>query len=425
MSERAGYFKMAVAVVMASAPVSVLARLGEEDYFEWENQPMPEPASFWMMTGEAAVALVLWVVPIAVIFYLLYYLVSLPMRREERARFVLDLLESGLREGRNVEETICSISKTRDPSVGVRFHLAAAYLESGRRWSEALERVPRLLPPQVIWMLRSGEEMGDVRKVLPVCRSLLAGGRSRVEGGLSYLMALLFVITPASGLMFLLIWFASARMMSVFVEMIGRTPEPALTLMGWGAKLAVVQVGLGLVVYAGALLYVGGPRLLGWIEAGLFLPVSDWGYYYIPWRRNRIKRDFTAMLALLLDAEIPEERAVELAARSTANLCFIRQAEKVVNDLRAGISLPEAVRKLDRAGEFGWRLKNAWRGPGDFSRGIAGWLEALETKAFQQEQTAAHWATTGLVLLNGVIVGLFIAGLFSGLIMILEEGLLW
>ena len=37
----------------------------------------------------------------------------------------------------------------------------------------------------------------------------------------------------------------------------------------------------------------------------------------LPWRRKRFQRDFSAMLAVLLDAEVPETEAVGLAAEAT------------------------------------------------------------------------------------------------------------
>ena len=45
-------------------------------------------------------------VPICALSALVYYLMSLPLRRQERARFFLDLIETGLKAGTNVEHTI-------------------------------------------------------------------------------------------------------------------------------------------------------------------------------------------------------------------------------------------------------------------------------------------------------------------------------
>src|SRR5439155_9203518 len=129
--------------------------------------------------------------------YLIYFLLTLPMRRNERARFFLDLLERGLKEGRTLEATVAQAAASRDRALGVRFHLLAACLEQGLRFSEALDRVPRLLPPQIRAVLRVGERIGDVAKVLPACRRLLQDPVSQVRAANNYLILLAFAITPA------------------------------------------------------------------------------------------------------------------------------------------------------------------------------------------------------------------------------------
>ena len=106
----------------------------------------------------------LWLAPLTIVITAIYFLVSLPLRRQERARFFLDLLELGLKEGRTPEQTIVAVSRSGDPSMGARFHLLAAHLEIGFRLGQALEKVPRLLPPQINAMLKTGEEIGDVLK---------------------------------------------------------------------------------------------------------------------------------------------------------------------------------------------------------------------------------------------------------------------
>src|SRR6185503_4527612 len=97
--------------------------------------------------------------------------------------------------------------------------------------------------------------------------------------------------------------------------------------------------------------------------------------FHVPWLRKRMQRDFSTMLALLLDGGVPEEKALRLAAESTANRVFIARARCALEDLRQGVKLTEAVQRLDHAGEFRWRLSNA-AGPGrGFCAALAGWHE--------------------------------------------------
>ena len=100
--------------------------------------------------------LVAGLIPLYALLYLLYFIIGLPLRRQERARLFLDLISTGLAQGRSIEHTVVSIAHSQDPSVGVRFHLLAAYLESGWNLVPALEKVGGLLPPQLTAMLKVG-----------------------------------------------------------------------------------------------------------------------------------------------------------------------------------------------------------------------------------------------------------------------------
>ena len=138
-----------------------------------------------------------------------------------------------------------------------------------------------------------------------------------------------------------------------------------------------------------------------------------------------MQRDFATMLALLLDAGVPEQRAVLLAAESADNLLFKKRAQCVAEQITSGVKLTEAVRALDDSGEFHWRLTNAKHSSQGFIAALRGWFESLDAKAFQQEQAAAQTLTTALVLWNGLVIGVFVIGMFNVLTNLIEEGVLW
>ena len=77
--------------------------------------------------------LIIGAIPLYAFCYLIYFIVSLPLKRQERARFFLDLIQAGLEQGRSIEHTIVSISHSRDHSVGVHLHLRAERLEPDSR----------------------------------------------------------------------------------------------------------------------------------------------------------------------------------------------------------------------------------------------------------------------------------------------------
>jgi type II secretory pathway component PulF len=366
-------------------------------------------------------------VPICAISYGIYFLLTLPMRRAERARMFLDLLELGLREGRTPEAAVTSAAASRDRSLGVRFQLVAAHLEQGLRLSQALEQVPRLLPPQVQAMLSTGERIGDLRKVLPACRLLLRDSVSHVRSALNYLILLAFAITPAMVVVpIVLRLLVVPKMKEVFAGMLEGHSLPAFTRLVFGGSTWVMVLQLCLVgfIWLATLAYLGGPRLYGWVHH-LLPGLQDWLLARLPWRRKRLQRDFSAMLAVLLDAEVPEAEAVTLAAQSTANLAIIGRAQKVRARLQNGVKLPEAIGALDDSGELQWRLANALRHGSGFVRALTGWHEALDAKAFQLEQAAAQFTTTALVLINGALVACIMIAVFLILISIINQTSLW
>jgi type II secretory pathway component PulF len=364
---------------------------------------------------------------VVVLLYLIYFLLTLPMRRNERARLVLDFLEMGLRDGRTPETALTWAAASNDGSLGGRFHRLATHLGQGLRLSEALAREPRLLPPQVTAMLKAGERIGDIGKTLPACRRLLKDGVSQVRGALNYVVMLSFILTPfALSVPFLLYVLVLPRLRETFGELTEHADWPAIARFAFGGdfNLAVAQAGLAVLVWLATLAYIGGPRLRGWFRSVLPLATDDL-LWLLPWRRKRLQRDFSAMLAVLLDAEVPEAEAVIMAAEATDNLRVVCRAARVRDQLKGGVKLPEAIRAIDNSDELHWRLSNALRQTKGFLRALAGWHEALDARAFQLEQTAAQVATTLVVLINGLVVAGVVIGVFALLVEIINQSALW
>jgi len=142
--------------------------------------------------------------------------------------------------------------------------------------------------------------------------------------------------------------------------------------------------------------------------------------WLIPWKQKQLLRTFSAMLAVLLDGGVPEAAAVRLAGACTANEICRRRVECVIAALERGVKLNEAIGAFDKSGEFRWRLTNAIHARGGFLQALRGWHEALDAKAFQLEEAATHAATSGLVIVNGVLVGLVTTAVFGVLIVMIK-----
>jgi type IV pilus assembly protein PilC len=279
-------------------------------------------------------------------------------------------------------------------------------------------------------MLKTGERLGDLRKVLPACRLTLHGGVSHVRGALNYLLVLSFLATPISLVVPLILKLKILpAFQAVFAGMMEGSQLPAFTRFVFDSSsyFIAIQVAILALVWLLTIGYLGGPRLHTWISR--ILPGGSMSidrlFYWFPWRRKRLQRDFSAMLAVLLEAGVSESESVRFAGEATANNVFRRRAERTSALLSKGIKLPEAVRALDNSGELQWRLANALRGTGGFIKALTGWHEALDAKAFQLEQTAAQVTTAFLVLLNGFIVACIVIGMFLPLIQLLNHMTLW
>lgn len=369
----------------------------------------------------------LWVLcislPVGAFSALLHFLLSLPMQRRDRARFFLDLLETALERGQPVEQAILSAAESRDRVMGIRFYMLAAQIEDGARFGEALEKVPTFLPPQVNAMLRAGEKLGDLKKVLPACREVLRVAPDTVRATTHYMVGVLLVFAPIA------IWLIS--MLMIFVVPKFKEVSAGMGVQIWplaqfvfaiAPKLVLFESILFLILVSVALIYIGGPGLARWLpfRSGL---IVDWIAWKIPWKQKKLLRSFSAMLAVLLDGGVPEAEAVRLAGESTANAVGRRRARRVIAALEKGVKLDDAVRAFDDTGEFHWRLTNAIHARGGFLNALLGWHEALDAKAFQQEETATHAMTSGLVILNGVVVALIATAMFGILITVLKGAL--
>ena len=397
------------------------------------SQTLQQASQADPLTAIATLALVfvlyllLGLLPVCGATYLISFMLTLPMRRNERARMFLDLLELGLKEGRTPEAAIAGAAASRDRSLGARFHLLAAYLEQGQRLTQALEQVPRLVPPQIRAMLKTGERIGDLTKVLPACRQLLKDGVSQVRGALNYLILVALAVTPLLIFVPLVIRIkVLPEFKMIFNGMLDGQELPAFTrLVFQGNTISTaIQIGIVAIIWLAVLAYLGGPRLYGWLHRAL-PGLQDWIICRLPWRQKRMQRDFSAMLAVLLDAEVPEAEAVSLAAQSTGNLIIARRAGKVRGLLTDGVKLPEAIRVMDDTGEFQWRLANALRRGSGFLRALAGWHEALDARAFQLEHSAAQITTSALVLFNGLVVAGIVIAMFLPLIQLINRAVLW
>lgn len=346
-----------------------------------------------------------------------------PVRRRERALLFFDLIGYGLERGQSPERTVHGLSASRETCLGSHFHLVALECAQGRRLSEALEKVPEFLPPRIAKIIALGEELGDVGKVLPICRETVRiPGQSR-DGT----VATLALVPGASSLLLVAVMamintVIVPKFHEIFEGLAAGTDSaaglaPGMALLDTRAwrVLPLLLLLVSLVVFA-----LADERFLALRR---FLPghrFFDNLTVLLPWTRLRLKRDFSAMLALLLDAGVPEEQAVRRAAEATGNPVIAGMGGRMAADLRSGTALPKAILKrgLDRS--FSWTLVNCLRSGRDFFAALRSANDAMSLRAERLEQQAAGATVAFVTLLNGAVIALCVIGLFHVFISIME-----
>lgn len=352
--------------------------------------------------------------------YAIYFLFTLPRRRLERAMIFLNLIDSGIRRGITPEDTLKSVAACHDRSVSMRFHLAAAWVEQGCTWQEAIAKVPRLLPPAIVEMIFLTDRIGGWSRVLPVCQRMLNDVRSTQQARQSWLTpSLMLLALPTVWISFLLIKIIMPKFRMIFEDM----SEGTITFEWFSFHVSSYSGWLlliGLLPLLILFVHAAGPRLSS-LLARIHLPVGDWLAWLLPWSRWRLQRDFTSLFSLLLDAGVAEPEAVRLAAKGTANFHIKLAAEGVVAALAKGMPLAEAVAKMDGRGEFRWRFQQATGGGAKFETALKGWCDALEIRASQMQLTVTHLTTVAMLMVNATFVFMIAFDVFHSLVLLTES----
>ncbi len=192
---------------------------------------------------------------------LAFKVLSKPTRRRERCRFLVDLLEMGLRNGCAPEKTFVEATETLDPSLPSEFYEAATQIRGGATLSEALRSIPSEIPPQLAEMIRVGEEIGDVRMVLPACRELFKGAESETRAGFDFMVIGNLILLPTIPV---LVAVLRSLIVPRFLELSstfgGSTPASLIFLLDHSALACSLQAGFAAILLGWFILRIWNPR---------------------------------------------------------------------------------------------------------------------------------------------------------------------
>jgi type IV pilus assembly protein PilC len=256
-----------------------------------------------------------------------------------------------------------------------------------------------------------GHETGDVNMILPVAQENHRENGESVFSGLIYHVIVLSIAVMIVGI---LMTYVIPKFKAIFADMLepGEVlPEFTMLVLKISdtIKNNAAALFIPLLLLLGVWFYC---KKKGWLDAFWLL---------MPWRRKRLQRDYSRVLALLLDSGVPEEKAIELAAQSTSNRTIKKRARKVIAGLQSGMGLTEAIKLMDDSREFQWRLTNALQTDGKFVDSLSGWHQSLSARADRQHRSFASLIEATMILLLGLIIGSIMIGMFLPLIKLMDK----
>ena len=338
-----------------------------------------------------------------------YYVLSAPFRRIDCANLVVELNELAAATGRNPEDLFKQLGGLGVGGVphARKFSRLNDLMQSGRSFIESLRVFHSLLPGEVFGAMELARNERGSQLLAKLSRAHLEDGVSRAQNSFKLFSSSLLILIPTSLLIGIgAMNFIMPKFKDVLADMYG-SGLPAITEL----LLSLYDTGLAMVIPTLLIVFVAfltvahlfglsASHDTGSLLNRLFSRLA----WLMPWRRNRIKRNFIWIFCELLDNGVPEAEAIETAAAATKNSVVRGRAAKAANDLRNGQPLAKALRRFDRRADLAWRVENAGHGSATFRETLEGWTNHLSALAYKQQQSAFYYAFTLLTLFNGLCV---------------------
>ena len=338
-----------------------------------------------------------------------YYVLSAPFRRIDCANLVVELNELAVATGSNPEDLFKQLGGRglRGVPHARKFTRLNDLMQSGRSFIESLRGFHSLLPGEVFGAMELARNERGSQLLAKLSRAHLEDGVSRAQNSFKLFSSSLLILIPTSLLIGIgAMNFIIPKFKDVLADMLGSgLPEITVFLLNlYDTGLAMVIPTLLIVFVAfltvAHLFGLSASHDTGSLLNRLFSRLA----WLMPWRRNRIKRNFIWIFCELLDNGVPEAEAIATAAAATKNSIVRGRAAKAAGDLRNGQPLAKALRRFDRRADLAWRVENAGHGSATFRETLDGWTNHLSALAYKQQQSAFYYAFTLLTLFNGLCV---------------------
>ena len=343
-----------------------------------------------------------------------YYVLSAPFRRIDCANLVVELNELAVATGSNPEDLfkqLGGLGVKRVPHAR-KFTRLNDLMQSGRSFIESLRGFHSLLPGEVFGAMELARNERGSQLLAKLSRAHLEDGVSRAQNSFKLFSSSFLILIPTSLLIGIgAMNFIMPKFKDVLADMLGLSRLPEIPLFFLNLYDSGLATGLAMVISTLLIIFVAfltvahlfglsASHDTGSLLNRLFSRLA----WLMPWRRNRIKRNFIWIFCELLDNGIAEAEAIETAAAATKNSVVCGRAAKAANDLRNGQPLAKALRRFDRRADLAWRVENAGHGSATFRETLDGWTNHLSALAYKQQQSAFYYAFTLLTLFNGLCV---------------------
>ncbi len=352
----------------------------------------------------------------AAVFAGLLWFVTLPLRHRNRARAFLDAFTLGLRAGRPPEKIIAGIHACGKHNLGRAFDEMAQKICAGNDFLTSLNLVPEFLPPQARGILYTSAATGDLASAADIARQSVTPGVSRTRAVWHHIILFVFYAIP---------------LLTVPVAIMPKFE----TLMRQLVPANAVNFAPGIEILAWVMFatWTFAFIFFVWADSSLMIPstsslISRARLWLAPWRRKRCRQRFSLVLGQMLEAGVPESRALRQAAEATGEDAYIKQAAKGQEALAGGSPLSTVVTDFfDPSGELGWRL-NSFAAQNDYTglrSSLEAWGRYLDAAAFRDEQVAAQISSTVLFLLAAAIVADLVISFFFCIITLMQGITIW
>jgi len=342
-----------------------------------------------------------------------YFVLSAPFRRIDCANLVVELNELAAATGSNPEDLFKQLGGLGVKGVphARKFTRLNDLMQSGRSFIESLRGFHSLLPGEVFGAMELARNERGSQLLAKLSRAHLEDGVSRAQNSFKLFSASLLTLIPTSLMIGIgAMNFIMPKFKDVLADMLG-SGLPEITLFFLNLYDTGLATGLAMVISTLLIVFVAfltvahlfglsASHDTGSLLNRLFSRLA----WLMPWRRNRIKRNFIWIFCELLDNGVPEAEAIETAAAATKNSIVRGRAAKAAGDLRNGQPLAKALRRFDRRADLAWRVENAGHGSATFRETLEGWTNHLSALAYKQQQSAFYYAFTLLTLFNGLCV---------------------